>query len=111
MSKKKQKEDNRDIFDKIGDEIGSNPAPYGFGGAAILGGAIGRKLARRAVGDRHPNETLKDYKKFRDNAGRAGAAYGTALGFSAAGAPATFLLANDERRAAFKKRADKQRRK
>jgi len=111
MSKKKQPEDNRDIFDKIADEIGSNPIPYGFGGAAVLGGVVGRKIARNAIKKKAPGETQKQFEKFRNNAGRAGAGLGGVVGFSQAGAPLTYALASEEERAKARKYAEKQRRK
>lgn len=107
MSKKK--EDSRDIFERVTDEIGSNPIPYGFGGAAVLGGAIGRKIARSAIKKRAPGETQKQFEKFRNNAGRAGAGFGGVVGFTQAGAPLTYALANDEERARAREWAKKDR--
>jgi hypothetical protein len=108
---RKPPEDNRDIFDKIGDEIGSNPIPYGFGGAAIAGGLLGRAGMRRVVGKKGKFESQKDFENFRKSAGRAGAGLGTVAGAQVLGAPLTYALASEEERAKARKYAEKKRRK
>lgn len=95
MSKKK--EDNRDVFEKIMDEVGSNPLPFGFGGAAALGGVAGRYLTRRAMGKRPMSKiSQEEFESLRKKVGRGGLAAGAATGAVYGGLPLSHALSNDE---------------